>query len=583
MELDQLLFKKILSIFGKKAPELSQTEKDRLVKLEDISGELTILARVLTGKPIDIFTAEREGGIKGKNIFLPEKFYLLKNKDLNIKYYQFRVFYFTKIYQLIKNKNTSIQYGKIEKDSTTDKVLLQELLDEFPQINHIYEELVEGLQEYYSSSNTETDTSWLLGTIRKADAEGDATKKMDNQFDEKALPDANTVVDAKPIEEIESVQVDKKGQDDWVLTHNFEKVETIEEYSGLPREFDGDDSLEDDAEALANAGIKHTVRVDDETHSIYQAEFISNANIADSKEQEATTKHYLYDEYNYKKREYRRNYCKVFYKKTNEVDLEYYKNTITKNGIILRSIRKKFANFFNKLTLVKRVETGETLNIDALTDMVSDIHSGHSPNEKIYDTKRKKHKDISILFLLDQSLSSDGYSGENRIIDVEKQIAILMGEVLNEYNIEFAIHGFSSKTRNNCTYNTFKSFDDNWDKAKAKIGTIQPSGFTRMGPALRHSTYLLDKRDSRAKWIVFLTDGKPNDYDKYEGKYGIADVKQALKEMDQHHISIHAFAIEQRAKYYLPLMFGTKNYNVLANPKELINAMTIFVERIVNG
>ena len=329
--------------------------------------------------------------------------------------------------------------------------------------------------------------------------------------------------------------------------------------------------------------MKHTVRVDDETHSIYQAEFVSNANIAESSDTKETTKHYLYDEYNYKKREYRHEYCKVFHKKTVELDLEYYTNTISKNGIILRSIRRQFANFFNKMIEVKRVETGESLNIDALTDMVSDIYSGHSPNEKIYNTKRKKHKDISILFLLDQSLSSDGYASGSRIIDVEKQIAILMGEVLNDYEIEFQIDGFSSKTRNNCTYNTVKSFDTSWDKGKNKVGTLEPSGFTRMGPALRHANYLLSQRDTRAKWIVFLTDGKPNDYDKYEGKYGIADVKQALKEMDQNHISIHAFAIEQRAKYYLPLMFGTRNYNVLANPKEMINAMTIFVERIVNG
>lgn len=581
MELDQLLFKKILNIFLKKAPELTENEKDRMVKLEDINGELTILARVLTGKAIDIFTAEKEGGIKGKNIFLPGKFHLLKNKVLNIKFYQFRIFYLTKIFQLIESGEVPIEYGSLEKDE--DSKILNSLFEEFPIIENLYRELISELEVYYSEHKLEVDYSWLLGTIRKADPYSDNSEKMDNKFDEKALPHADTVIDAKPIEEIESVQVDKKDQDDWVLTHNFEKVETIEEYSGLPRDFDGDDSLEDDAEALAEAGMKHTVRVDDETHSIYQAEFVSNANIAESKEEEATTKHYLYDEYNYKKREYRRNYCKVFYKNTVEVDLEYYQNTISQNGIILRSIRKKFADFFNKLIQVKRVETGETLNIDALTDMVSDIYSGHSPNEKIYDTKRKKHKDISILFLLDQSLSSDGYASGTRIIDVEKQIAILMGEVLNEYNIEFEIDGFSSKTRNNCTYNTVKSFDDNWDKSKAKIGTLKPSGFTRMGPALRHATYLLNKRDSRAKWIVFLTDGKPNDYDRYEGKYGIADVKQALKEMDQHHISIHAFAIEQRAKYYLPLMFGTKNYNVLANPKELINAMTIFVERIVNG
>jgi nitric oxide reductase NorD protein len=265
-----------------------------------------------------------------------------------------------------------------------------------------------------------------------------------------------------------------------------------------------------------------------------------------------------------------------------EADLEYYKNTIEKNGIILRSIRKQFANFFNKMIEIKRVENGDNLNIDALTDLISDIYSGHTPNEKIYDSKRKKQKDISILFLLDQSLSSDGYAAGNKIIDVEKQIAILMGEVLNEYEIEFQIDGFSSKTRNNCSYNTVKSFDSNWKESRSNIAALQPSGYTRMGPALRHANYLLKKRETRSRWIVFLTDGKPNDYDKYEGRYGIADVKQALREIHQSFNSIHAFAIEQNAKYYLPLMFGTRNYNVLSNAKEMTNALTKFVERIIN-
>ena len=122
-----------------------------------------------------------------------------------------------------------------------------------------------------------------------------------------------------------------------------------------------------------------------------------------------------------------------------------------------------------------------------------------------------------------------------------------------------------------------------WNESKGNIASLMPSGYTRMGPALRHANYLLKQRDSRSKWIVFVTDGKPNDYDKYEGKYGIADVKQALREIHQSFNSIHAFAIEQNAKFYLPLMFGTKNYDVLSNAKEMTIAITNFVERIVYG
>ena len=581
MELDQLIFKKIISLFKKKNTSLTKEEKDRTILLDDIRGELTVLARVLTGYPLNIFTAEREGGIKGKNIFLPQSFYFYKNKDLNFKYYQFRIFYLTTIYNILK-QNKNVKFGKIEYGEPFDDIIIKKLQDDFPFINPLIYELRTELEHYFTSQNLQPDFSWLLGSVRQDDNNEIGSKHLDETFDEKALPKPDTVIKAKPVEEIESIQIDKKNQEDWVLTHNFEKVETIEEYSGLPRDFDGDDSLEDDMEALSEINMKQTIRVDEETHSIYQAEFVSNAIIADAKESKTTEAHYLYDEYNHKTGSYRRDYCKVFHKEIRDPDLEYYKNTISKNGIILRSIRKQFANFFNKMMEIKRVENGDTLNIDALTDMISDIYSGHTPNEKIYDSKRKKQKDISILFLLDQSLSSGGYSAGNKIIDVEKQIAILMGEVLNEYDIEFQIDGFSSKTRNHCNYNTVKSFDDSWNNSKAYIASLQPSGYTRMGPALRHANYLLSKRDSRAKWIVFLTDGKPNDYDKYEGKYGIADVKQALREIAQSHNSVHAFAIEQNAKYYLPLMFGTENYNVLSNAKEMILAITNFVERIIN-
>ena len=582
MELDQLIFKKIINLFRSKSSVLTEEEEQRTVYLDDIRGMLTILARVLTGKPLEIMTAEREGGLKGKYIFLPQKFFFFKNKELNIKYYQYRVFYLTTAYILLQENYNSI-YGNLKYGEKTDSIISEKLITEYPLIELIKDELTTELRNYYISKNLPIDNSWILGNIKKDDSKEIDPKSMDESFDEKALPTPETVIKAKPVEEIESVQIDKKKQEDWVLTHNFEKVETIEEYSGLPRDFDGSDSLEDDLEALSEINMRNTIRVDEETHSIYQAEFVSNALIADSKKTDSEEAHFLYDEFNIKTKSYRKDYCQLFHRVINKPDIEYYRNTLSKNSIILRNIRKQFANFFNKMMEIKRVENGDTLNIDALTDMISDIFSGHTPNEKVYNSKRKKQKDISILFLLDQSLSSDGYAAGNRIIDVEKQIAILMGEVLNEYEIEFQVDGFSSKTRNNCNYNTVKSFESSWNESKGNIASLEPAGYTRMGPALRHANYLLSQRESRVKWIVFLTDGKPNDYDKYEGKYGIADVKQALREINLNDNYIHAFAIEQNAKYYLPLMFGPKNFDILSNPKEMTIAISNFVGRIVNG
>ena len=55
---------------------------------------------------------------------------------------------------------------------------------------------------------------------------------------------ALTTLKSKAVEEVITVEVDKKQQEDYVLLHNFEKVETAEEFNGTWRDFDGSDELE---------------------------------------------------------------------------------------------------------------------------------------------------------------------------------------------------------------------------------------------------------------------------------------------------------------------------------------------------
>ncbi len=234
----------------------------------------------------------------------------------------------------------------------------------------------------------------------------------------------------------------------------------------------------------------------------------------------------------------------------------------------------------NKYRLQRRQSQGDEFDLDALIDLYVDVHSKHTPTENIYLSKRKKEKDLSLLLLLDVSLSSDGYAAGNKIIDVEKQISILFGEILHESKVDFSINCFYSKTRNQSTYITLKDFDESWHKAKHKIGAIEPNGYTRIGTALRHSGALLDKRESKNKWIILISDGKPNDYDRYEGKYGINDIKQALRELNQRHINSYALAVESQSKYYLPQMFGQNHYEILTTPNEVLHALVKLFDKI---
>ena len=91
---------------------------------------------------------------------------------------------------------------------------------------------------------------------------------------------------------------------------------------------------------------------------------------------------------------------------------------------------------------------------------------------------------------------------------------------------------------------------------------------------------MLDRRDTKNKWVILISDGKPNDYDKYEGKYGVNDVKQALRELNERNINSYALAIEAQAKYYLPQMFGQNHYQILTTPVELLQSLVQLYEKI---
>ncbi|WP_301005367.1 hypothetical protein [Lunatimonas sp.] len=54
----------------------------------------------------------------------------------------------------------------------------------------------------------------------------------------------------------------------------------------------------------------------------------------------------------------------------------------------------------------------------------------------------------------------------------------------------------------------------------------------------------MDQRPTKNKWGILISDGKPNDYNRDVGKYGIQDIKQALRELNERQIHSYALAIK---------------------------------------
>lgn len=589
MSLDEKLFG-LFANFLKKRKRNKIALAKKTAHLEMHSTRLGLIARAITGDAIDIYPAEQEGGYKNNNFFLPQSISLFPTKKDNEDFYLFRLLFLA----FQKNENYNFHENEIEIKPNNEHLIeaQNKAKETAPQIIKKLEnefDWAKGKHDYFfkllpKDEDGNLKTYWLYGKWMIDTTVVDDKKQLQNFTDQAKIAQEQkieTILKAKPVEEVISLSVDKKQQEDHVVQNHLEKIESAEEFGGGTwRDFDGDDELEDHEAALDEIQMKYAIRVDDPIHSVYQADFVENTTVSESAETDTKGYHIVYDEWNYIKSSYKPAYCKVYPKTQIKRDSKYYTKTIRENQTTLTGLRKMLTTVNNKFHIQRRQNQGDEFDLDALTDLYVDIKSGRTPSDNIYLAKRKKEKDLSILFLLDISLSSDSYAANNRVIDVEKQVSILFGEILNEFGVDFSVNSFYSKTRNHNGFLTLKDFDEKWDEGKHKIGQPQPQGYTRIGPALRHAGAMLKLRDSKNKWIILISDGKPNDYDRYEGKYGINDVKQALRELNRIHVNTYALAIEAQAKYYLPQMFGADHYEILTTPVELLQSLAKLYEKI---
>jgi nitric oxide reductase NorD protein len=586
MGFDEFLFGKISNYYrAKKVSKLQQLAQT--VSLEEIRPRLTLIARALTMEDIEIFPAEREGGFKNNNFFLPTLFYGYENKRENEQFYIFRILYLCTQKKLDLNWASNDNFSDIEAQKRAMEVsplILKELFNEFPFYEEFYLKL-KVLFENQVKKNQLPDYSFIYGKYMLPGQENSQRKSGDNfvkpnqGIRKKDL--VKTIIKARnSVESITSKQVDKKQQEDATIYHDLEKLRTADEFGGNWKDFDGDDEVEKHQEALKELKMQYTVRVDDDAHSVYQSEFVENTQIAEMDNFSSDAFFIFYDEWDFSNRKYKKDYCLVYPDQNLPGHPTYYGDTIRNFKTTLNSMRKTLVSLNNKYKQVTLQKQGDDFDIDAVTDFSVSVISGRTPSENMYIDKHKREKDLSILLLLDNSLSSDSYVMNNRVIDVEKQVSILFGEILHEFQVDFGIAAFHSKTRNHINFSTLKDFDEDWNKAKHRIGSLEPQGYTRIGAPLRHASALLKNRDTKNRWVVLLSDGKPNDYDRYEGKYGLNDIKQALREMKSDGIQTYALAIEKQAKYYLPLMFGHDHFQILSSPFELLQALIKLYERI---
>ncbi len=241
----------------------------------------------------------------------------------------------------------------------------------------------------------------------------------------------------------------------------------------------------------------------------------------------------------------------------------------------LRKISKTIQAQFEQLRSVrywlKAQPQGEELDMASWLDFHVESQIAPTQEKGLFQSFRGNNRDLSCLLLADLSMSTDAYLDDNtRVIDVVQDSLLLFGEALHSVGDNFAMYGFSSVKRSNVRFSMLKNFNEKYsDDVRGRIQSIRPGFYTRMGAAIRQATKIMVEQKSSQKLMLILTDGKPNDIDHYEGRFGIEDTHQAIAEANRLGIKPFCITIDQEAEEYLPYIFGSSSYTVILKPSQL--------------
>jgi len=233
-----------------------------------------------------------------------------------------------------------------------------------------------------------------------------------------------------------------------------------------------------------------------------------------------------------------------------------------------RVLKNRFSLLRPQRTWQRRQPFGDEIDLDAWLELKTQPQR-HEEQQDLYRSRNNPQRDMACLLLSDLSMSTDAGLGANggseqRVIDVIRDSMVLFAEALASTGDPFAIYGFSSVKNKQVRYQLLKNFAEPYgDEARGRLLAVKPGFYTRMGAAIRQSTEVLKLQKSQQRLLLILSDGKPNDIDRYEGRYGIEDTRRAVIEAKQQGLQPFCVTIDERGNDYLPYLFGEQCYAVV--------------------
>ncbi len=351
-----------------------------------------------------------------------------------------------------------------------------------------------------------------------------------------------------------------------------------------PTDRDADSAAEGHAESVAELAEARLVRSPQPAHEVLLSDDAPpRAPEPQRTQSDGAAGAIRYPEWDYRRNAYRDGAVTVWRSLAAPGPDAWVARTLAAQRAMHVHVRRQFEMLRARRVTLHRQEDGDELDIDACVEAWSDLRGGAAMPQKLYQRSGVARRDAAILVLIDISGSTDGWlAGNRRIIDVEREALLALSFALDGLAQPYAIVAFSGEGPHQVVARDVKRFDEPHSEAVAlRIAGLEPERYTRAGAALRHAATLLAEQTARHRLLLLLSDGKPNDCDEYEGRYGVEDLRQAVLETRQAGLSTYCLTVDRQAAAYLPRVFGTHQYALLQQPERLPVVLLDWMRRLL--
>lgn len=220
----------------------------------------------------------------------------------------------------------------------------------------------------------------------------------------------------------------------------------------------------------------------------------------------------------------------------------------------------------------RRQRHGDDIDIDAAVENRVGALTARDPDDALYLATVRDRRDLSALILLDIS-GSAAESGVGRVpVHDHQRIGVAaLATTMHRLGDRVAVYAYSSHGRHNVRLTTLKTFTEHNDHALLKrLHHLQPSGFSRLGAAIRHGAHIIEQNGGTTRrLLIVVSDGLAFDHG-YGLDHGARDVRRALAEVRGRGTGCLCLTVGATTPAEdLRLVFGTAAHASVPRPDQL--------------